>query len=117
MKAKASVLKLDCFCQGCKTLDLNTEHSSLDYISDKDHIEMQGKSSPTVESSQVKRQQFFNGTVLCPHLFAKSSSTLLRKQPRGNPSKAMGRGSIQWGCVRSLAGSHQVKIFKQFWHT
>lgn len=81
MKAKASVLKPGCFCQSCKTLDLNTEHSPLDYSSDKDHIEQQGRSSPTVESSQVKRQQFFSGTALCPHLLAKSSSTLLRKQP------------------------------------
>lgn len=79
MKAKASVLKLGCFCQSCKTLDLNTEHSPLDYTSDKDHTEQQGKSSPAVESSQVKRQQFFSGTGLCPHLLAKSSSTLLRK--------------------------------------
>lgn len=64
----------------------------------------------------MKWQQFFNGTALCPHLLAKSSSTLLRKQPQGNPTKAMGWGSIQWGCVRPLAGSHQVKIFQQSWH-
>lgn len=116
-ESKASVLKLGCFCQSCKTLDLNSEHSPLSYTSDKDHIEQQGKSSPTVESSHMKRQQFFRGTALHPHLLAKSSSTLLRKQPRGKPTKAMGRGSIQWGCVRSLAGSHQVKIFQQSWHT
>lgn len=117
MKAKPSGLRLDYFCQSCKTLDSNTEHSPLNYTSDKDHIEQQGKSSPTVESSQVKRQQFFSGTALCPHLLAKSSSILLRKQPRGNPTKATGRGSIQRGCVRSLAGSDQVKIFQQSWHT
>lgn len=66
----------------------------------------------------MKRQQLLNSTDLCPHLPAKGSSTLLGgKEPRGNLAEAMGQGSIQWGRVRSLAGSHQVKVFQQSWHT